>query len=281
MTKAVATATPERPAIAALPPMRRLSPSQAAWLLVQEPANLTEGEHAALEMTQKAVADIATAYTLAQDFIWMVRDRTADAQAAWIYATTSWPTYLGLQAQMIAACGFFIFCPIIDWVFGREFTDGTLKDMLAVPVPRASIVLAKFAVVAAWSAAVAVLICVTGLVAGALMRLPQASPGVLLQGSLLMAITTCLTIAVVLPFAFLASVGRGYLLPIGLAVLALMLANLMMVLGWGEYFPWAVPGLHAQGKGYLGPISYPIAILTGAIGMLGTRLWWKYADQNR
>ena len=59
------------------------------------------------------------------------------------YATTNWHTYLGLLAQMIAAGGFFLFCLIICWVFGREFTDGTLKDLLAVPVSRGSIVLAK------------------------------------------------------------------------------------------------------------------------------------------
>lgn len=197
------------------------------------------------------------------------------------YATTSWPTYLELQGQMIAAGGFFLFCLILCWVFGREFTDGTLKDMLAVPVARGSIVLAKFIVAAAWAAALSVLIFVTGLLTGALMGLPQASAGVLLHGSLTVAVTTGLVIAVVLPFAFFASVGRGYLLPLGLAVLALMLANLVLVLGWGEYFPWAVPGLYAQGKDYLSPISYVIAVLTGAAGMIGTYLWWKYADQNR
>ncbi len=196
------------------------------------------------------------------------------------YATTDWPSYLGLQAQIIAAGGFFVFCLIICWVFGREFTDGTLKDMLAVPVPRMTIVAAKFVVTAVWSAVIAVLIFVVGLLTGALVGLPQASAAVMLQGSLTMAVTVCLVVAVVTPFAFFASVGRGYLLPIGLAVLALMLANLVMVLGWGEFFPWAVPGLYAQGNGSLGPASCPIAILTGLAGMAGTYLWWKYADQS-
>ena len=96
-----------------------------------------------------------------------------------------------------------------------------------------------------------------------------------------MAITACLAIAVVLPFALFASVGRGYLLPIGVAILTLMMANLVAVAGWGEYFPWAVPGLYAQGKSPLTPISYWIVFLTGLAGMIGTYLWWKYADQNR
>jgi ABC-2 type transport system permease protein len=197
------------------------------------------------------------------------------------YATTSWPSYLGLAAQTMAAGGFFVFCLIICWVFGREFADGTLTDILAVPVRRASIVLAKFIVTGAWSAALATVILIASLVMGALIGLPQGSLGVLLQGSALFAITACLVIAVVMPFAFFASIGRGYLLPIGVAILALIMANLVVVVGWGEYFPWAVPGLYAQGRGYLVPTSYPIAMLTGLVGIIVTYLWWKYADQSR
>jgi transposase len=81
---AVAATTPEPPATQIQSSRRRLSPSQAAWLLVQPPADLTEEEHAALDKLQKAVAEVATAYTLAQDFIRMVRERTVDALADWI-----------------------------------------------------------------------------------------------------------------------------------------------------------------------------------------------------
>jgi ABC-2 type transport system permease protein len=197
------------------------------------------------------------------------------------YATTNWSTYLALTAQMIAAGGFFLFCLILCWVFGREFVDGALKDLLAVPVARASILLAKFIVAAAWSAALAAVIFGAALATGALIGLPGGSNGVLLQGAALVAGTTCLVILVVTPFALFASVGRGYLLPIGVAILALIMANLIVVMGWGAYFPWAVPGLYAQGKDYLLPISYPIAVLTGLAGMVGTYLWWKYADQSR
>jgi ABC-2 type transport system permease protein len=197
------------------------------------------------------------------------------------YAATDWPAYLGLTAQIIAAGGFFLFCLIICWVFGREFVDGALKDLLAVPVPRASILLAKFIVAAAWSAALAVVIFTASLLTGAIIGLPGGSAGAILQGAAVVAGTTCQVILVVMPFALLASVGRGYLLPIGVAILALIMANLLVVMGWGAYFPWAVPGLFAQAKGYLAPISYPIAVLTGLAGMIGTYLWWKYADQSR
>ena len=91
----------------------------------------------------------------------------------------------------------------------------------------------------------------------------------------------CLIVAVTLPFALFASVGRGYLLPVGVAFLTLLLTNVVAFVGYGEYFPWAVPGLYAQGSGSLSAISYWIVLLTGLAGMIGTYLWWKLADQNR
>jgi ABC-2 type transport system permease protein len=198
------------------------------------------------------------------------------------YSATDWPAYLVIFAQVIGAGGFFLFVLAISWVFGREFADGTLKDLLAVPVHRAAILLAKFIVVAAWSGMLTLLILLVGLVTGALLQLPQGSTSATLQGSLNIAITAGLVFLVVTPFALFASLGRGYLLPLAMAVLALIAANLVMVIGWGEYFPWAIPVLYTQGSGAsLTPASFWIVLLTGLAGMAGTYLWWKYADQSR
>lgn len=197
------------------------------------------------------------------------------------YSATDWAAYLGFFGMLVAAGGFFLYVLIISWVFGREFTDGTLKDMLAVPVQRFSIVLSKFILVAVWSAALTLLMFAASFFAGALIRLPGGSPEAILQGSLAGLLTALMTIWVVMPFALFASLGRGYLLPLGMAVLTLMLTNLVVVIGRGEYFPWAVVGLYVQGKESLPAISYVIVILTGFLGILATYLWWKYADQNR
>jgi ABC-2 type transport system permease protein len=197
------------------------------------------------------------------------------------YSATDWPSYLVLFAEIISAGGFFFFILTVSWVFGREFADGTLKDMLAVPVQRSSILLAKYITVTAWCAVMAIMMLVFGLVMGAIMQLPGGSMSVILDGSVVALITVCLIIADVLPFAFFASVGRGYMLPMALAVLTLIMANMMMVVGRAEYFPWAIPILFAQGESSLTPISYWIVIATSVAGMVATYLWWKYADQNR
>jgi ABC-2 type transport system permease protein len=196
------------------------------------------------------------------------------------YSATDWPAYLALFGMIIAAGGFLLFTMITSWVFGREFNDGTVKDMLAVPVPRSSILLAKYIVVALWSAALTLLILSGGLVTGLLMNLPYGSLSVLFHGGAVMAASAGLAIVVTLPFAFFASAGRGYLVPIGVALLTLMMTQLAALIGRGEYFPWAIPGLYAQATP-LTAVSYVIVIATGLLGMLVTDWWWMNADQSR
>jgi ABC-2 type transport system permease protein len=197
------------------------------------------------------------------------------------YSATDWPTYLGLSGQIVAAGGFFLFVITVSWVFGREFVDGTLKDMLAVPVQRSSIILAKFIVVMIWSVMLTAVIYVVGVVMGMVIHLPGGSLSSILQGSNLVVITACLVIGAVSPFALFASVGRGYMLPLALAVLTLMVTNIVAIAGWGDYFPWAVPGLYAMAKEPLPAASYWVVAMTGLAGIAATYVWWKFADQNR
>ncbi len=197
------------------------------------------------------------------------------------YAATDWASYIGLTSLVIAAGGFFFFILVVSWVFGREFVDGTLKDLLAVPIQRSSIILAKFIVIAIWSFMLTLVILVFSLTVGALINLPGFSKEVIFDGCIHLVATALLVMVVSTPFALVASIGRGYLLPLGAAVLMLMGTNIMAVAGWGETFPWAVPGLFAQGKTILPPISFVIVFITGVLGIIATYFWWKYADQNR
>jgi ABC-2 type transport system permease protein len=197
------------------------------------------------------------------------------------YAEIDWPAYLGLSGQIVAIGGFFIFVLVISWVFGREFADGTLKDFLAVPVPRASILLGKFILVTVWCSGLAIFMFAVSLLMGAAMHLQGGTASVISQGSLKVFVSAGLSILVVLPFALLASLGRGYLLPLGSVILILMSTQLATILGWGEYFPWAIAGLFAQGNIPLSPVSYWIVIITALLGIAATILWWNHADQNR
>jgi ABC-2 type transport system permease protein len=195
----------------------------------------------------------------------------------------TWPYYLGILAQAIAIGGLLLFSLLESWVFGREWVDGTLKDLLAVPVARGTLILAKFLVVVLWSLLLTVMLVLLSLLLGAAIGLSLGTTEVLWHGIVAMAVAACLVIVDVFPFAFFASVGRGYLLPMGVVLLVFVPGNVLAVAGWGAYYPWEVPALYAglTGKGNLEAVSYLLVLLTGIAGMAGTYLWWKYADQSR
>jgi ABC-2 type transport system permease protein len=202
------------------------------------------------------------------------------AKAQLTMGTADWPTYLRFLTLAVGAGGIILFGLIASWVFGREYSDRTVKDLLALPTPRSAIVVGKCVVIAAWSAAVTVIAGLVALCIGTALDLPRVSPQVFLQSGTTIAIAACLTIALATPIAFSASAWHGYLPAIGVMILAMGLAQLVNAAGWGAYFPWAVPALYAQGEN-LGIVSYVIVILTGFAGLIGTLLWWEWADQTR
>ncbi len=190
-----------------------------------------------------------------------------------------WPTYLRFLTMAVGAGGIILFGLIASWVFGREYSDRTVKDLLALPTSRSAIVLSKCIVIALWSAVLTVITCLVTLFIGTVLGLPQVSPQVFWQSGITITVAACLTIALATPIAFSASAWHGYLPPIGVMILAMGLAQLINAAGWGEYFPWSVPALYVQGE-HLGMVSYVIVILTSVVGMIGTFAWWEWADQT-
>lgn len=50
---------------------------------------------------------------------------------AQIAGEATWPSYIELHAQMISVGGIFIFGFVTSWIFGREYADQTIKDLLS------------------------------------------------------------------------------------------------------------------------------------------------------
>jgi ABC-2 type transport system permease protein len=201
------------------------------------------------------------------------------AKAQLTAGSADWPSFLDLMTQAIVIGGIVLFGFIGSWVFGREYADHTLKDLLALPTSRSTIVLSKFVVVMVWSLILATAACLIGLGVGAAVGLPPVPAETIWQGSLTLAIAALLTTVLVTPIAFVASAGHGYLPPLGATVLAIFLAQIIAVLGWGEYFPWSIPALYSQGS-RLAPVSYLIVLLAAGAGIVATFVWWERADQT-
>jgi ABC-2 type transport system permease protein len=99
-------------------------------------------------------------------------------------------------------------------------------------------------------------------------------------------LVTALLTFMLMPFvAVFASSGRGYLPPLGWTFLAFAFANIVSVLGWGDWFPWAVPvlvsGMVRSPAGQVGLHSYLVVLLAFLTGGAATFVWWQSADQTR
>lgn len=193
-----------------------------------------------------------------------------------------WPSYLGLFAQMIAVGGIFVFGFVTSWIFGREYTDRTVKDLLTLPYSRAVIVTAKFMVSFIVSFLLSVYILLIGFIIGWIIGLPGWSLDVVQYSLFIILIVTVLTILLSTPVAFFASFSRGYLAPLGFLVIALIFSQIIAAIGYGAYFPWSVPALYSgmTGEHIINLSGIIMIIITSLFGVFSTLFWWLYADQH-
>ncbi len=206
-------------------------------------------------------------------------------KAQMLAGVADWPTYFNVLAQAVAVGGSILFAIVTIWVFGREFSDRTAKELLALPTSREMIVGAKFVVITVWTLFLTLFIFGVGLLVGYLVVIPGWSMNLLQTAFIDITGTAILVIALLPVVAFAASIGRGYMLPFGWIIFSVMLSQIAVITGWGDWFPWSVSALFS---GAVGPRveqleihSYVIVLLTSLIGLAATFYWWRYADQAK
>lgn len=198
----------------------------------------------------------------------------------------NWNSYLGLLSQAVGVGGVLIFGFVASWLFGREYSDGTAKDLLALPISRAKILNAKFMYYIIWCIALVVSNLVVGLLIGSMLQLPGWESRLFLNNLQVYFATTVMIILLNTPIAFFALYGKGFMTPLGMVAILLVLSQIIGALGFGNYFPWAVPGIYsgsggADLKADLNFLSYLIIVLTSIAGYSSTILWWKHSDQSK
>ncbi|TWT02373.1 ABC transporter permease [Planomicrobium sp. CPCC 101079] len=201
---------------------------------------------------------------------------------AQIAGEATWPAYFSMLAQIIAVGGLLVFGFVASWIFGREYTDRTIKDLLALPYHRGILVLAKFLVVFATAGLLSLYAVGFGMLIGWGISLSGWSSAVWQEGLFIIVITALLTISLSTPIAFFACWGKGYLAPLGFMILMVVFSQIIAAIGYGDYFPWSIPALYSgiAGEGYNLKASNAFTVLfTSLAGIIGTLVWWLYADQ--
>lgn len=201
-----------------------------------------------------------------------------------LFGENDWSGYFNLVGQMTAALSLIGFGFVTSWVFAREHSDRTMKDIIALPVARSSIVLAKFVIIVFWCVLLSVEFYFVSLLMGKLTGITGWSSPLYLDFTRSFFITSLFTCLLCTPVAFFAGYSRGIIAPIGFVILTMILAQFAGLLGVGPYFPWAIPGLFSVSLDSDGlrlfPSSYIILGLTFIAGYLATLFWWKKADHH-
>lgn len=225
-------------------------------------------------------------------FMWIVREPGRAAQlgllgqkAELTGLTADAPGFFALLLQATGIGGMILVSVIAAYVFGREHAEGTAKVLLTLPVRRSWFAVAKLLVVLGWFLALVAWAIAEGAVVCWWMALPGTSAPVVLAGAgdvLLAALVAWLQVPMV---AWIATLGRGYLAPLGFTIFMLVLGNVLGATGWGRWFPWSIIPLFAGVAGprveTLAPGSLLVLALTFAGGVAATLAQLRYADNTQ
>ena len=178
--------------------------------------------------------------------------------------SADWPSYLAYTAIMFMI-GIVVIGVTQAFVFGREYAEGTAKNMLTLPIGRATIVAAKIVVASLWYLAMAIIVYVEAILLGFLMDLPGYDAGLLRANVVLVGRIVGEVILVGSLSGWIAVLGRGYLAPVGLTILFLLLGDLFAHTGWGPWVPWSIVLLTSGAGGAGAPVPGPAStIVLGA-----------------
>lgn len=155
-----------------------------------------------------------------------------------------WPALLGVAAQITAAGVMPALGIGLSWIIGREFAEGTITGLFALPVPRWGIALAKLIVYAVWVLVVAIILTSALLLLG--LVLGYGAPAFDEWGTLGRHVPlTVLVGLTAAPAAWAATLGRGLLPGIATTIGLLVIAQVMAFTGVGAWFPLVTPALWA------------------------------------
>jgi len=196
-------------------------------------------------------------------------------------ASLTWDGLWNTAAQITSAGGLLAFGVVAAWMFGREFGDGTITGLFALPVGRGAIATAKLIVFAVWAAAVSALLAgallVLGLTAGFGMPDAAAWAGAGRQVAL-----GVFSAGLAVPAAWVATAARSLLGGVSAAIGLVVVAQVGVVAGADGWMPLAAPALWAISAGTA--VSAAQLAVTGvfvAVCAVGTVWWWHRLQLDR
>lgn len=182
----------------------------------------------------------------------------------------TWAAYSTWLVALVGIGGMLVLPFVVAYVFGREYTEATLKNMLTLPVRRPWFVIAKLVVALAWWLVLVVVVAAEGVVIAALLGLPGISAATVAPALGRVLVAAGISFLLVPIVVWVTLIGRGMLAPVAFALAMLALGNLLGHTGWAVWFPWSIiPSLIGLvgAPTDLPPGSYAVVTLTFILGI--------------
>ena len=194
-------------------------------------------------------------------------------------AEPSWSGLLGGAAQITGAGGLLGFGVVLAWMFGREFVEGTITGLFALPVSRATISAAKLGVYLAWatltSAGIVCAVLGVGLALG--FGVPDADVAAGLGREFALGV---LSAVVATPVAWIATVTRSLLMGVVGAICLVVAAQVSVIGGVGAWSGLATPALWAL-SGDVGA-AHLVTVLPVVVAAVSLTMWsWQRLELDR
>ena len=187
-----------------------------------------------------------------------------------------WPTFLGFIVEMGGIGSLLRSAVIVTYVCGREYVEGTAKNMLALPVPRTLFVLAKILVSAVWMGLLTLWLVPVSLLVGSLVGLPGLGASLLAATAGRLFVLAAMSLCCSTLVAWVAVETQGYFAPLGFAIGTLVLASVFGHTGWGPWLPWSIIGLYSGASGEVMGLGWGnLAVVAGTF-VAGTALTLRH-----
>lgn len=190
-------------------------------------------------------------------------DTEMGRKAASMVTSPGWGGYAALGATSMSATILLAVGVVMSWSVGREFTEGTIVGLFAIPPTLRSIVAAKMMATLAWAVLLGTGQAALLTTAGLLLNLGAAGATTCFATLLLVAVLLSIG---ALPVMWAATRWHGYLAGIGLTLAILVITNLAAGFGLGVYVPWSIPVVWAMNRENVSPLLLMVPLAVAMIG---------------
>jgi ABC-2 type transport system permease protein len=187
-----------------------------------------------------------------------------------------WDLLTVVAAQIVGAGALLAFGVTLGWSFGREFTDGTINGLFAIPVSRTALVVAKLLVHLTWTIMVGAALTCLLIGAGFASGLGAIDTAAAASLARLFALTV-LTGLIATPAAWAATLGRGPLPGVAAAVGLIVTAQVAVVAfpAHASRLPIAAPALWAMRPAAVTGVELASTLLFAVVFAAVTARTWR------